>query len=375
MTPVTSSARRMLSTMGLWFVAGGLLAWAMVNSELAGWAAALLWAVPMAVCLGFVAASAFYVARTLGASSRSTWQTPLAFGAASAFAGGLWVALCGAWNALGGNLWALVHLDSQAAGVLVAVSPGSGVMLALWMMGAAAYLISLLLYDIGQTGAQLRAAREREALSHLQARDAQLQVLRAQINPHFLFNSLNSISALTSQDASAARAMTLELAAFFRATLALADTDHIALSQEIALCTHFLAVEKIRFGERLKIRLDVSEAASAARIPPMLLQPCVENAVKHGIRHLSEGGCVALRAWVQEAWLYVLITNPTDPDLPLQASNGTGLVNIRKRLATLYGERARLTWTQHAELFSLEIVLPFDPSGVDRTNLLPQEGL
>ena len=178
MTPITSSARRMLSYTGLWTIAGGVLAGSMVHSELASWPAALLWAIPMAVCLGFVAASAFYVGRTLGSSARSAWHTPLVFGVASVFAGLLWVALCVAWNVLGGNLWALSNGEAQAASVLIAVSPGSGVMLVLWLVGAVAYLISLLLHDIGQAGAQLRAAREREALSHLQARDAQLQVLR-----------------------------------------------------------------------------------------------------------------------------------------------------------------------------------------------------
>ena len=365
MTPVTSSARRMLSYLGLWFIAGGMLAGVIVHLELADWAAALLWAVPMAVCLGSMAASAFYVGRAWGATSRSGWQTPLVFGATSIFAGLLWTALCVAWNALGGNLQALVLLDPQspellAAGLLVIAPPGGGVLLALWLVGTVAYLISLLVHGIAMAGGQLRVAREREALSQLQARDAQLQVLRAQINPHFLFNSLNSISALTSRDAAAARAMTLELAAFFRLTLALADADRVALTEEIALCAHFLAVEKIRFGARLQIRLDVSEAAGVVSIPPMLLQPCVENAVKHGIRHLSEGGCVALRAWVQGPWLYVLITNPTDPDLPPEIGTGTGLVNIVQRLSTLYGERARLSWTQHADHFSLEIVLPID---------------
>ena len=351
MTPITSSARRLLAYGVLWLTAGVALAAALVNAALAPWPAALVFAVPMAVCLGSVAASAYYVCRSVVLTQRSGWQTALVFGSASLLSGGLWVGLCWGWNTLGASL--------AADGVLV-VMPHSllGVLL---LLGSALYLISLLIHDIWLAADQLRAAQAREAQSRLLARDAQLQVLRTQINPHFLFNSLNSISALTSQNAAAARAMTLELAAFFRQTLALAEKDRIALAQEITLCEHFLAVEQIRFGDRLQTHIEVSDAAAQVLIPPMLLQPCIENAVKHGVRHLPEGGCITLRAFVQGPWLYVTIDNPIDPDMPTDAGTGTGLVNIKQRLATVYGAQARMGWTQQAAHFSLEIVLPIQP--------------
>ncbi len=349
MTPITSSVRRLLLYMGLWLIAGVALAGSFVHAALApSWSAALVFAVPVAVCLGFVAASAYYVCRSVVLTQRSGWQTAAVFGSASLLSGGLWVLLCWGWNALGANLMsdgALVAMPNSVLGMLL-------------MSGSALYLISLLMHDIWLAADQLRAAQVREAQSRTQARDAQLQVLRTQINPHFLFNSLNSISALTSQNAAAARAMTLELAAFFRQTLALAEKDSIALSQEIALCEHFLAVEKIRFGDKLQTRIEVSDVAAQVLIPPMLLQPCVENAIKHGVRHLPEGGCIALRAFVQGTWLYVTIDNPIDPDVVSEVGTGTGLVNIKQRLATVYGERARMSWTRHKASFSLDLVLP-----------------
>ena len=359
MTPVISSARRLLAYVALWLVAGAALAAALVKVGWAAWWAALVFAVPMAVCLGFVAASAYYVCRSVVFSQRSGWQTTLVFGAASGLAGALWAAACWSWNTAAAGL---LELAGGVAPSLLALPQGSGAALA--VLGAAVYLISLLMHDIALASDELRAAQAREALSILQARDAQLQVLRTQINPHFLFNSLNSISALTSQNAAAARAMTLELAAFFRQTLAVAEKDRIALAQEIALCEHFLAVEKIRFGDKLRSHIDVSEAAALVLIPPMLLQPCIENAVKHGLRHLPEGGCISLHAFVQGPWLYVTIDNPIDPtdhDRPPEAGTGTGMANIKQRLATVYGERARMGWTQHAAHFSLEIVLPSQP--------------
>jgi LytS/YehU family sensor histidine kinase len=333
----------------LWLIAGVALAGVFVNAALApSWPAALGFTVPMAVCLGFVVASAYYVCRSVVLTQRSGWQTAVVFGSASLLSGGFWVLLCWGWNALGANL--------LLEGAMVAL-PGS-VLGTLLLLGSALYLISLLIHDIWLAADQLRAAQAREAQSRLQARDAQLQVLRTQINPHFLFNSLNSISALTSQNAAAARAMTLELAAFFRQTLALAEKDRIVLAQEIALCEHFLAVEKIRFGDKLRTCMEVSEAATQVLVPPMLLQPCLENAVKHGVRHLPEGGCITLRAFVQGPWLYVTMDNPVDPDVLPEAGTGTGLVNIKQRLATVYGEQARMVWSRHAASFVLEIVLP-----------------
>lgn len=349
MTPITSSARRLLAYVALWLMAGVALAGVFVNAAPApSWPAALGFAVPMAVCLGFVAASAYYVCRSVVVTQRSGWWTAVVFGSASLLSGGLWVLLCLSWNALGSNLMAdgsLVDMPNSVMGTLL-------------LLGSALYLISLLIHDIWLAADQLRAAQAREAESRLQARDAQLQVLRTQINPHFLFNSLNSISALTSQNAAAARAMTLELAAFFRQTLSLAEKDRIALAEEIALCAHFLAVEKIRFGDKLRTSMEVSDAATQVLIPPMLLQPCLENAVKHGVRHLPEGGCITLRAFVQGPWLYVTMDNPIDPDVRPEAGTGTGLVNIKQRLATVYGERARMAWTRDTASFSLEIVLP-----------------
>lgn len=352
MTSITSSARRLLAYIVLWTTAGVALAAAMVNAVLAPWPAALVFAVPMAVCLGFVAASAYYVCRSVVITQRSGWQTAVVFGSASLVSGGLWALLCWGWNAVGGSLVAdevLVILSNSLLGLLL-------------LLGSAIYLISLLMHDIWLAADQLRAAQARETQSRLQARDAQLQVLRTQISPHFLFNSLNSISALTTQNAAAARAMTLELAAFFRQTLVLAEKDRIALAQEIALCEHFLAVEKIRFGDKLHSHIDVSDAAALVLIPPMLLQPCVENAVKHGLRHLPMGGCISLRAFVQGQWLYVTVDNPIDPDRPAGACTGTGLRNIKQRLATVYGDRARMGWTQNTTGFTLEITLPVRPT-------------
>ncbi len=356
MAPITSHVRSLTTYVTAWGGAGVVMATFLVRTHHASWLAALSFSVPMCVVFGFVAASAYYLCRSMPLPERHDVRTVLRFGAASLLSGLLWTLLCHAWNRLGDALAQFAEFDPGANSQLLEISPEMSLMLVL--LGSASYLISLLLHDSWMAAQRLQRAQTREAESRLQARDAELQVLRTQINPHFLFNSLNSISALTSIDASAARSMTLELAAFFRQTLALSEREKIPLAEEIALCGHFLAIEKIRFGEKLSSDMQVSPSAAQVLIPAMLLQPCIENAIKHGIRPLVDGGCIVLRAWVREHWLYVVIENPMAQDELPGAGTGTGLNNIRRRLAALYGDLARVDWSRTAGKFSVEIVVP-----------------
>jgi len=190
------------------------------------------------------------------------------------------------------------------------------------------------------------------------ARDAELQMLRTQINPHFLFNSLNSISALTAFDPAAARDMTVDLAQFFRRTLALAERERITLGEEVVLCEHFLAIEKRRFGAKLNAELRISPAAAECLLPPMTLQPLLENAIKHGIRQVEGGGTIAVDALVRDGWMHVAVTNPVARDDVPASGHGVGLKNIRERLAVLYGARARIAWQRSETQFAIEINLP-----------------
>ena len=247
---------------------------------------------------------------------------------------------------------------------LLRLSPQLSVVLA-WL-GGGAYLGSLLLQDLLQSNALLRRAQAAEAQARLLAREAELHVLRSQINPHFLFNSLNSISALTTVDAAAARQMTIELAGFFRRSLTVLQKEKIALKDELVLIQHFLAVEKCRYGQRLQLDIEVTELAQQALVPSMLLQPCVENAIKHGLQHSVQTTVMTLRAWVLEDRLYVTMQNSVEPGRPPQLGTGTGLVNLQSRLAALYGQSARAQWAQAADSFSLEIILPLETHDPER---------
>jgi LytS/YehU family sensor histidine kinase len=195
--------------------------------------------------------------------------------------------------------------------------------------------------------------------ARLMAQEAELRMLRTQVDPHFLFNSLNSISALTSFDPAAAREMTVQLAEFFRHTLGLEAHGRITLSSELELVRHFLAIEQVRFGERLAAEEDVGEEALACLLPPLILQPLVENAVKHGIGQRTERGAVRLAAARSGSLLRISVENDVGDDLHSpRAGTGVGLANVRQRLAAAYGHEAALHVSSDERTFRVDLVLP-----------------
>src|SRR6202007_707791 len=132
----------------------------------------------------------------------------------------------------------------------------------------------------------VQASRQSEILT----RDAELRALKAQINPHFLFNRLNSIAALAVSDGARAREMCIRLSDFLRNTLGLGERESVTWKDELELVRAYLDVEKVRFGSRLAVEMNVSGECAECQVPPLVLQPLIENAVKHGIATLVDGG-------------------------------------------------------------------------------------
>ena len=350
MHPILADARRLLWYELAWLIAGIGIAALLRATEQAEWTGALEFALPISLVWSFVAVSSYYVCRSLPYSQRR-WPVALGlFGGASLLSALAWLGLGEAWDSLGGLL-------VRGRPFVAMTSPG-------WVMyfaaGFALYLLSLLAHDVLVAFESVQAAARREAESRVLARDAELQMLRTQINPHFLFNSLNSISALTGFDPAAAREMTLDLAQFFRRTLALAERERITLGEEVTLCEHFLAIEKRRFGAKLATELRVAAEAAACLLPPMTLQPLLENAIKHGIRQVDGGGTIAVDAQVRGSVLRIAVVNPVAPEDAPAGAHGVGLRNIRERLAVLYGPRASITWQRSETAFAIEIHLPVD---------------
>ena len=188
-----------------------------------------------------------------------------------------------------------------------------------------------------------RSAHERERLlrAESEARDARLSALRYQLNPHFLFNSLNAVSTLVLEgNALAATRMLAQIADLLRTTLDSQSVPETPFSQEIALTEQYLAIEQIRLGNRLRVALDVAPDTFDALVPSMLLQPLVENAVRHGIAPLVDGGIIRVLSRLQGSQLHVAVENsgiPGPPPAQKNTANGIGLKNTAQRLKTLYG--------------------------------------
>jgi LytS/YehU family sensor histidine kinase len=219
----------------------------------------------------------------------------------------------------------------------------------LFLLAAAVHYLLIAVQRAGET--------ERRALQlGLLARDAELKALRLQVDPHFLFNSLNSISALTTSDPPSARAMVLRLAGFLRAALDAGRRTRFTLKEELDLARDYLEIERIRFGDRLAVKLRADPEALDCAVPPLLLQPLVENAVKHGIAHLIEGGTVHIEALRSGGRVSVRVVNPAERDRP--RGDGLGLANVRQRLDLLYGNESAVTVEERDAQFLAEVVFP-----------------
>jgi len=185
---------------------------------------------------------------------------------------------------------------------------------------------------------------------------ARLAELQSRIRPHFLFNTLNTAITLARLDPARTENLLEDLAELFR--VALTDSgESVTLAEEVALAQRYLAIEQVRFGTRLQVSWELDEDAGAARVPPLLLQPLVENAVRHGVEPSAEGGVVRIRTRVKRAHAVVSIVNT----VPLQASrpgNGMALRNVRERLRLMHDVSAQFEARREREFFRVQIVVP-----------------
>ena len=173
---------------------------------------------------------------------------------------------------------------------------------------------------------------------------AQLHALKAQLNPHFLFNALNSVVALIGRDQAAAQRMVVRLADLLRTTLALSAEQEVPLSREIDLVRHYLEIEQIRFHDRLSCDISVENSALGALVPSLMIQPLVENSVVHGVSRLPGAGRIVVTARAEGSLLVVTVQDngPGPFATPKQRGAGIGIANLRQRLERLYGDAAAM---------------------------------
>jgi hypothetical protein len=236
--------------------------------------------------------------------------------------------------ALDGVLWLEGVFSSTApgtaAGILLATVFFSALLVGFWL---AVYFVVL--------SVRRRRSAELDALrSQILARESQMRSLQQQLNPHFLFNCLNSLRGMVDEDPRRAREMITELAGLLRAALRSDQCATVPLADELTAVDAYLRLESVRLEARLRVHKEVDPSAAVAAIPPLLLQGLVENAVRHGIAPQRDGGDLTLRVVRLDDRLQVLVTNTGT--LQPGASRGIGLANARERLRLLYGERAHL---------------------------------
>lgn len=206
---------------------------------------------------------------------------------------------------------------------------------------------------------EYQEADSRTVAAEKLVREAELSRLRQQLQPHFLFNSLNSISALAGSRPDEARRMIHQLSDFFRGTLRKDDQQLITLSEELEHLTLYLEIEKVRFGHRLKTAIHCEESAVAMRIPPLLLQPVVENAIKFGLYDTLGETVIHISASAEKNYLKLAVTNPFDASSSSpRRGTGFGLESIRRRLYLLYARNDLLNTSQKESMFTTTIRIP-----------------
>lgn len=314
----------------------------------APWTDALALVLPLFAVYAFQCLPAWYLCRSFPLRSFGPLRAGAVMSLAAVVSSGVWL--------VAGSGWAL----------LLARAPGMGGAVDLFNRSyPLLFVTGVLLFSLAAAASYLMAAAmesrqaERQVLElRVLAQEAELRALKAQIDPHFLFNSLNSVVALIGSNSAEARRMCILLSDFLRQSLKTASVDSIPLSEELALIESFLNIEQIRFGSRLKVKFDVDAECRDCRVPPLLCQPLIENAIRHGIANLVEGGEICVRAERRAGPLVISISNPCAPDRPRSHGRGIGLANVHGRLAALYGNEGRIDTAERDGVFLAEIRMP-----------------
>ncbi|HZT54808.1 MAG TPA: histidine kinase [Burkholderiaceae bacterium] len=297
---------------GVLFAAGSVVGWvtALATGSSVALPAVLVWL--LLVCAG---------RRPFGAlPAAGQWAVAIALGALSGAASALL-----AWFAAGDPLVAPAWLAPALAGAALAAAMFQ------WL--------------------QLRA----QALLPADTA-ARLAELQSRIRPHFLFNTLNTALALVRHDPARAEAVLEDLSELFRVAIT-ENAESVSLAEEVALAQRYLAIEQVRFGSRLQVSWELDPEAGAARVPPLLLQPLVENAVRHGIEPDAAGGAIRVRTRVKLGRALVSIVNSV-PAAASAPGNGIALRNVRERLRLMHDVAAQFETRRETDVFRVQIVVP-----------------
>ena len=353
MHPILSSRLRTVLYLVVWVGIAALLTGLLVLLQPRPPGEALLFIGPLTLVYASMCLSAWWMCKSNPLDRTPPLRLAGVLGGAALQSSAVWVALGAAWALA---LERVAHIGHAGP----ALVPDLGMLL---VAGVVLYAQSIAMHYALVAFESARAAERRVLESQVSAREAELRALRAQLNPHFLFNSLNSISALTGSEPEAARRMCQLLGDFLRTSLALGGRERVAFAEELALAEHYLSIEQVRFGARLTFDKRIEPGAERCLVPPLLIQPLIENAVKHGVADRIEGGTVRIEARRIGAMLQVSVENPRDPQAPPRRGHGLGLDNVRRRLEALDPERTRVEVVREEEFFRVALTLPAVEAG------------
>lgn len=220
------------------------------------------------------------------------------------------------------------------------------------------YSILILIYYIINYYNDMQERSIREARLNEIIRTTELDLLKSQINPHFLFNSLNSISSLTITNPAKAQEMIIKLSDFLRYTISQDSSSLVSLKEEIENAKRYLEIEQIRFGNKLQHIFNVSDKCMEKLVPAMILQPLFENAVKHGVYESTEEIIITTNCKSEQDSLRISITNNFDPEAKSRQGTGLGIKNISERLKLMFQQNNLLNYNKENNIFTVEIQIP-----------------
>jgi len=344
--PITGSRRSILIYSLVWLMVSatmGILYYFLLHLPLP---VVLTDALASSFLFGFIGLLAWYPTRYIPFQRQSPFYSIIAHIAAGLVVMGSWVLLTlGILNAIFTNQTAYIEFLNQTIA---------------WraMLGGLVYLVLVLIYYLVSNSQKLQERTQQEERLKGMVRDAELNMLKSQINPHFLFNSLNSISSLTMTNPDEAREMIIRLSDFLRYSLKHRENEYVPLEEELGRMKDYLAIEKIRFGEKLLYEFHITAECKNFPVPTMIFQPLFENAIRHSVYESVKPVTIKFSCGPEEGYMKAVISNDYDPSVPGRKGTGVGLQNVRQRVALAYQEKGVVQWNAKDGIFTVTILFP-----------------
>ena len=348
MHPILTNRSRTILYVASWIPIAALLIGVVTRGGAISYGEAALILIPMCFLYAFVCQASWYLCVAIPLRQSDLARLLATQGMAAAVSSAIWVGIGWIW------VWT-IDSSGYADGI---VARYVGHVPILFFSGLLLFSLAVALNYLLITFETSQLVEKKALELQILNREAELKALRAQIDPHFLFNCLNSINALVTTDPIAARRMCVLLADFFRGCLKLGSRQRISLSEEMHLAECYLDIERVRLGARLHVEREIDRESEFCLVPPLIMQPLIENAITHGIAPMVEGGTVRVQAERNGAGVRIVVENPYDPELGAKTGVGLGLKNVRMRLLNLYSDDARMDVDRGGTRFRVQLQLP-----------------